>query len=229
MTTISYSSAISHCAFCGLVALSTARQDNKIKNRVAANKFLSNWAHKAIKEHRFPSIIAPELSSIAANGRKNAVVANVERVLLNIWNSFNSEEERINKLPTQMTKRITNAFSELADLDWSATYAYEQDWSQGGFKPNGMKNVFVIKEHADLFDKDGQLSDHFINIFVVLPPTANKEATLLKMEVVDILYRHGILTYTPKTCLYEKCHQYQFEIWPFNKKPNSLPIQPSVS
>lgn len=227
MTTINYSDAISHCAFCGLVALSTARQDNKIKNRIAANKFLSNWAHRAIKERRFPSIITPELTSIAATGHKKAVVANVERVLQNIWNGFNSEEKRIDNLPQKMNDRISNAFNELKISDWSATYAYEQDWSKGGFKPNGLKNVFIIKDHAELFDKNGQLSDNFIHVFIVLPPTSNKEATKLKMEVVDALYKHGILVYSPQTCIHERCHQYLFEIWPFNKKPNELPVRPS--
>ena len=229
MTTINYSKAISNCAFCGLVALSIARQDKKVKNRVAANKFLANWARKAIKEHRFPLIITTELSVIADTGHRKAVVANVERVLLNIWNSFNLEDKRIDNLPSSTTERITNAFSDLKKLDWSATYAYEQDWSKGGFKPNGLKNVFIIKEHADLFDDKGQLSEYFVHVFIVLPPTSNKEATKFKMQVINALYKHGILVYSPQTCVHEKCHQYQLELWPFNKKPNSLPIQPSVS
>lgn len=224
----SYANAISHCAYCGLIALNIARNERFIKNnRISANRFLSDWARKAIKEARFPAIVFPELASIASLGHKNASVNNLEKTLTIIWTEWCNEKQRVESLPKEMNVRIEHAFKELGSLGWKAVFGYDQDWSKGGFQPNGLKNIFVIKDHKELFNENGQLTEDYIHIFLVLPPTGNKEAKELKMQAVDTLYKHGILIFSPQTGKNGKCHQFMFEVWPRNKKPNEQALMPS--
>jgi hypothetical protein len=54
--------ALSHLAFCALIALSLARQDGAAGTPRAENLFLTRWLATAQKQKRFPRCVAPDIT-----------------------------------------------------------------------------------------------------------------------------------------------------------------------
>ena len=52
---------VSHLAWCGLIALHTARCDGQTNSPVQENLFLSRWLATAEKQRRFPRELAGDI------------------------------------------------------------------------------------------------------------------------------------------------------------------------
>ncbi|MGQ6550640.1 DUF2913 family protein [Serratia sp. JSRIV001] len=71
VTTENTTSALSHLAFCALVALGLARQDGIAGTPYAENLFLIRWLATAQKQKRFPRSVAIDIQWLLERGRKH--------------------------------------------------------------------------------------------------------------------------------------------------------------
>jgi hypothetical protein len=60
--------ALSHLAFCALVALALARQEGAAGTPWAENLFLTRWLATAQKQKRFPRCVAPRYCPLTRAG-----------------------------------------------------------------------------------------------------------------------------------------------------------------
>jgi Protein of unknown function (DUF2913) len=76
-------SALSHLAFCALVAPGMARQDGTAGTPWAENLFLIRWLATAQKQKRFPKSVAIDITWLLERGRKHGAAGKAS-----IWNIY---------------------------------------------------------------------------------------------------------------------------------------------
>lgn len=69
--------ALTHFAWCALIALRTAQQDGQGVSPLASHTFLVRWLALAQKQKRFPRTVAPDIAGLLALGRKKGIAANL--------------------------------------------------------------------------------------------------------------------------------------------------------
>ncbi len=76
---------VSHLAWCGLIALNTARQDGIATSPAQDNLFLTRWLATAEKQRRFPRSLASDISWLLKEGREKGLRADLPGKLDYLW------------------------------------------------------------------------------------------------------------------------------------------------
>ena len=180
---------LANMATCALLALGIARKYKEVpyNNRVAANKFLGGWAHKAMKEVRFGLQWNDELDIWRVTGTNptHVLIANLEKQLVAVLTLYAKKVETALKFPASFRRRLSNAGTILKSSGWDLHFGLERDWdNEGHFEPTEEHTAFILKEHMDEgFDKLGRV-EKFISLFVI---SDNSQA------IIDAFYECGIL------------------------------------
>ena len=77
--------ALSHLAFCALVALGLACQDGVVSKPYAENLFLIRWLASAQKQKRFPRSVAIDIQWMLERGRKYGLAGKLRQYLDYLW------------------------------------------------------------------------------------------------------------------------------------------------
>jgi len=143
-----------HMAWCGLVALHLARQDNLVISDAQANLFLTRWLSAAQKQRRFPRAVAQDMEWLLKQGRKLGVNAGLPEKLGYLWRSCSGPLSEQNDL-----FRLTFALETAKTLHWGRQLLREREWSgRHAVALNPLANsIYMLRASLDLaFDKDGR-------------------------------------------------------------------------
>lgn len=72
--------ALSHLAFCALVAFAFARQDGTATTLWAENLFLTRWLATARKQKLFPRCVATDIALLLERGRSQGPAAGLRQI-----------------------------------------------------------------------------------------------------------------------------------------------------
>ncbi|MCE2003841.1 DUF2913 family protein [Enterobacter asburiae] len=85
---------VSHLAWCGLIALHTARRDGLVTSPAQVNLFLTRWLATAEKQRRFPREMASDISWLLKQGREKGLRADLPGKLEYLWRAGNGRRQR---------------------------------------------------------------------------------------------------------------------------------------
>jgi hypothetical protein len=115
---------VSHLAWCGLIALNTARLDGQVNSPAQDNLFLTRWLATAEKQRRFPKELASDISWLLREGREKGLRADLPGKLDYLWRAGNGNLRAQNDLfrlqhALQAVKLTGWIYMVLADSEWS--------------------------------------------------------------------------------------------------------------
>lgn len=115
--------ALAHFAWCGLIALRTARQDGQALSPLSTHTFLLRWLAVAKKQKRFPRTIASDIESLLTLGRNKGPAANLLHRLEYLWQSCTGPVSAQSDL-----YRLTYAIEELKSQGWLNAVVSDEEW-----------------------------------------------------------------------------------------------------
>ena len=89
---------VSHLAWCGLIALHTARRDGLVTSPAQDNLFLTRWLATAEKQRRFPWDRASDISWLLKEGQEKGLRADLPGKLDYLWRAGNGHLQAQNDL-----------------------------------------------------------------------------------------------------------------------------------
>lgn len=116
--------ALSHFAWCALVALRTAQQDGQALSPLSTHAFLMRWLTVAYKQKRFPRAIASDIESLVVLGRQKGLAASLFSRLKNLWSSCSGLVSAQSDL-----YRLTYAIEQLKSQGWINAAVSDRDWN----------------------------------------------------------------------------------------------------
>ncbi|HDL6964615.1 TPA: DUF2913 family protein [Yersinia enterocolitica] len=146
-------SALSHLAFCALVALGIARQDGMTGTPYAENLFLIRWLATAQKQKRFPKSIAIDITWLLERGRKHGAAGKLRQNLEYLWRSCSD-----NMAAQSDLFRLTYATETLKDQGWDNYVMDSREWKFGTVPTPTQDNGFYVEKAAlnAAFTSDGR-------------------------------------------------------------------------
>ncbi|WP_447874235.1 DUF2913 family protein [Serratia fonticola] len=153
ITTENTTSALSHLAFCGLVALGLARQDGMASTPYAENLFLIRWLATAQKQKRFPKSVAIDITWLLERGRKHGPAGKLSQHLDYLWRSCSG-----NLAAQSDLFRLTFASETLKDQGWDNYVMDAREWKSGVTLTPSLNNGFYVEKTAlnAAFTQDGR-------------------------------------------------------------------------
>lgn len=135
-------SALSHLAFCALVALALERQTGGASTLYAENLFLIRWLATAQKQKRFPRSVAIDIAWLLERGRKHGPAGKICQHLEYLWRSCSGRIADQSDL-----FRLTYACEHLKDQGWNNYVMSTQEWRSGDINdhPVGSNGFYVEK------------------------------------------------------------------------------------
>lgn len=146
--------ALSHLAFCALVALALERQTGGAATLFAENLFLIRWLATAQKQKRFPRSVAIDIAWLLERGRKHGPAAKIRQHLEYLWRSCSG-----NLTDQSDLFRLTYASETLRDQNWNNYVMGTQEWRSGNVEdhPAGSNGFYVEKAALnDGYTADGK-------------------------------------------------------------------------
>jgi hypothetical protein len=143
-----------HMAWCGLVALRLAIQDNPGMADAQANLFLTRWLSAAQKQRRFSRAVAPDLEWLLKQGRTLGVKAGLPEKLAYLWRSCTGELAEQNDL-----FRLTYALETAKTRCWNRRLLNMREWTGRHAVPlnDNVNCIYLLRSSLDqAFDKDGR-------------------------------------------------------------------------
>lgn len=143
-----------HMAWCALIALRLAKQDGQALTESQENLFLTRWLATALKQHRFPREVAPDIEWLLKQGRTLGARAKLRHKIDYLWRSCSgvlAEQTALFRLTyaLETAKEHHWIYRVLDDKHWSGRYAVTTT--------DGINAVFVSRSSLDAaFDEDGQ-------------------------------------------------------------------------
>ena len=104
---------LAHFAFCALVALRTAMQDDLVTSPLGEHLFLIRWLATAQKQKRFTRRLALDIQLLLNKGRRQGEKAQLKKDLIFLWSSFTSDKTTHSDL-----YRLAEAIKQLNTLGW---------------------------------------------------------------------------------------------------------------
>lgn len=146
-------SALSHLAFCALVALGLARQDGVAGTPYAENLFLIRWLATAQKQKRFSKSIAIDITWLLERGRKHGPAGKLRQHLEYLWSSCSG-----NLTAQSDLFRLTYATETLKDQGWDNYVMDTREWKSGVTRTPSLTNGFYVEKTAlnAAFTQDGR-------------------------------------------------------------------------
>ena len=115
---------VSHLAWCGLVALHTARSDGLSGSASQDNLFLTRWLAMAEKQRRFPKELANDIRWLLKEGREKGLRADLPGKLDYLWRAGNGNLRAQNDL-----FRLQHALHAVKLTGWIYMVLAESEWS----------------------------------------------------------------------------------------------------
>lgn len=115
---------VSHLAWCGLIALHTARQDGVVSSPAQDNLFLTRWLATAEKQRRFGRELANDISWLLREGRGKGLRADLPGKLDYLWRAGNGNLQAQNDL-----FRLQHALHAAKLTGWIYMVLAESEWS----------------------------------------------------------------------------------------------------
>lgn len=115
---------VSHLAWCGLIALHTARQDGSVTSPAQDNLFLTRWLATAEKQRRFSRELASDISWLLKEGRQKGLRADLPGKLDYLWRAGNGNLQAQNDL-----FRLQHALHAVRITGWIYMVLAEGEWS----------------------------------------------------------------------------------------------------
>lgn len=135
-------SALSHLAFCALMALALERQTGGATTLYAENLFLIRWLATAQKQKRFPKSVAVDIAWLLARGRKHGPAGKIRQHLEYLWRSCSGVMADQSDL-----FRLTYACEYLKDQGWNNHVMTTREWRGDDIAghPPGSAGFYVEK------------------------------------------------------------------------------------
>ncbi|QZY97830.1 DUF2913 family protein [Pantoea dispersa] len=114
---------VSHLAWCGLIALHTARRDGQVSAPAQENLFLTRWLATAEKQRRFPRALAPDIRWLLSEGRSKGVHADLPGKLQYLWESASGDVARMPDLV-----RLRHVVSAVKLAGWIYRTLSDSEW-----------------------------------------------------------------------------------------------------
>lgn len=145
--------ALSHLAFCALVALGIAHQDGMARTPYADNLFLIRWLATAQKQKRFPKSVAIDITWLLERGRKHGAVGKLRQHLEYLWRSCSGNLAEQSDL-----FRLTYATETLRDQGWDNYVMDSREWKSGTVLTPSQNNGFYVEKSTlnAAFTADGR-------------------------------------------------------------------------
>ncbi|WP_427182989.1 DUF2913 family protein [Klebsiella pneumoniae] len=125
-----------HLAWCALVALALARQEQGELSPAQENLFLTRWLAAALKQRRFSRDVAQDIGWLLNQGRLLGVRAKLADKLGYVWRSCSGELTEQNDM-----FRLTYALETAKDMGWN--YRVMSD-REGTVAKLAMRQPFVL-------------------------------------------------------------------------------------
>lgn len=113
-----------HLAWCALIALHMARLDGAVRSVSQENIFLIRWLSTALKQHRFPREVAPDIHWLLKQGRRLGARSELCDKLDYLWRTCNGILLEQNDL-----FRLTYAIETAKQMDYSFHHLNDREWS----------------------------------------------------------------------------------------------------
>ncbi|MGK3126444.1 DUF2913 family protein [Candidatus Pantoea formicae] len=145
---------VSHLAWCGLIALNTARRDGIATSPAQDNLFLTRWLATAEKQRRFPRELASDISWLLREGREKGLSADLPGKLDYLWRAGSGNLQAQNDL-----FRLQHALQALKLTGWIYMVLAESEWSgrrQLRLSPT-VSGIYINRNALDSgFDEHGR-------------------------------------------------------------------------
>lgn len=115
---------VSHLAWCGLIALYTARQDGLVTSPAQDNLFLTRWLATAEKQRCFSRELASDISWLLKEGRGKGLLADLTGKFDYLWRAGNG-----NLLAQNDLFRLQHALHAMKLTGWICMVLAENEWS----------------------------------------------------------------------------------------------------
>ena len=143
-----------HLAWCALVALALARQEQGELSPAQENLFLTRWLAAALKQRRFSRDVAQDIGWLLNQGRLLGVRAKLADKLDYVWRSCSGELTEQNDM-----FRLTYALETAKDMSWNYRLLSDREWS-GRYAVAlnaGVNGIYLSRTNLDAaFDDDGR-------------------------------------------------------------------------
>ena len=170
-----------HLAWCALVALHIARLDGLVRSVSQENIFLIRWLSTALKQHRFPREVAPDILWLLKQGRTLGARSALRDTLEYLWRTCNGILLEQNDL-----FRLTYAIETAKQMDFSFHHLNDQEWSgRNEVSANSAVDaIYLSRTSLDgSFNEDGKQ---------IAPLMVHLTGNMAKLE--NILNRYGWCT-----------------------------------
>lgn len=154
MSTESLTKKSGHLAWCAMVALQLAKRDGKVSSESQENLFLTRWLATALKQHRFPRDVAPDIEWLLKQGRTLGARAKMLHKLDYLWRSCTGELLEQNEL-----FRLTYALETAKEMHWIYRLLTDREWSGRNAVPmnDSVNAIYLSSSSLDTaFDDDGK-------------------------------------------------------------------------
>ena len=145
---------VSHLAWCGLIALHTARRDGVATSPAQDNLFLTRWLAAAEKQRRFPRELASDISWLLKEGRVKGLLADLPGKFDYLWRAGNGNLQGQNDL-----FRLQHALHAVKLTGWIYMVLAESEWSgrrQLRLSPS-VSGIYLNRHALDVgFDEHGR-------------------------------------------------------------------------
>ncbi len=143
-----------HLAWCAMVALQLAKRDGQVHSESQENLFLTRWLATALKQHRFPRDVAPDIEWLLKQGRTLGARAKMLHKLDYLWRSCTGELSEQNDL-----FRLTYGLETAKEMHWIYRLLTDREWSGRNaipMNPN-VNAIYLSRSSLDAaFDDDGK-------------------------------------------------------------------------
>lgn len=141
-------------AWCALVALALEKQDKNKFSSAQENLFLLRWLAKALKQHRFPREVAPDIKWLVTQGRTPGKQVSLAKKIEYLWYSCTEE-----LLQQADLFRLIYALDTAMDMHWRYRLLNDREWTGRNAVTlnDGVNYVCISRSGLDqAFDNDGQ-------------------------------------------------------------------------
>ncbi|MEN4931759.1 DUF2913 family protein [Erwinia billingiae] len=153
MSTESLTKKSAHLAWCAMVALQLAKDDGQVRSESQENLFLTRWLSTALKQHRFPRDVAPDIEWLLKQGRTLGARAKILHKLDYLWRSCSGELSEQNDL-----FRLTYALETAKEMRWIFRLLTDREWTGRNAIPvnSSVNAIYLSRSSLDAaFDDDG--------------------------------------------------------------------------
>jgi hypothetical protein len=137
-----------------MVALHLAKRDGQVSSESQENLFLTRWLATALKQHRFPRDVAPDIEWLLKQGRTLGARAKMLHKLDYLWRSCTGELLEQNDL-----FRLTYALETAKEMHWIYRLLTDREWNgRNAVQMNASVNaIYLSRSSLDTaFDDDGK-------------------------------------------------------------------------